>query len=240
MKRLLGLVVALSLVPASTAAATTVGHPDLRVVDNKLFTVAHGPGFTVGLTQLGLLSHVDERRFGFPEAGFDIVRNAQQLPTTVRPIQCEGGTYRFVSGTFKTVQRASVTAPRPLPYPAAFGTGFPNIFTFVGTIDDGIVQNEAGEQFKLYMSDLAHEELGKRTFRSTNPIHASIVDSRGRVRDRASLVGRVTVDLRTGQAQHNIVDEGTCHQTAAYLGQPGVSVFGPFFVLPFPTTVIRR
>ena len=59
---------------------------------------------------------------------------------------------------FKTVERASATAPRPLPYPPAFGNGFPDIFTFVGTID-GTVTNEAGETFRLLMSDLAHEEL---------------------------------------------------------------------------------
>jgi hypothetical protein len=53
-------------------------------------------------------------------------------------------------------------------------------------------------------------------------------------------VGRVNVDRTTGEAVHNIVDEGTCHQTATLLGNPGVTVFGPFFVLPFPTTVIRR
>ena len=48
------------------------------------------------------------------------------------------------------------------------------------------------------------------------------------------------VDLRTGEARHHIIDEGTCHQTATRFGQPGVTVFGPFFVLPFPTTVVRR
>lgn len=37
----------------------------------------------------------------------------------------------------------------------------------------------------------------------------------------------------------SIVDEGTCHRTATLLGNPGVTVFGPFFVLPFPTTVVR-
>jgi len=40
--------------------------------------------------------------------------------------------------------------------------------------------------------------------------------------------------------RHQIIDEGTCHQTATRFGTPGVTVFGPFFVLPFPTTVVRR
>lgn len=240
MKRFVALVAALSLVPAGTAAATGGGRGDLRIIDNPAFALVDGPGFTVGASRLGLFAHVDDRRFGIPEAGRPIERAAQVMPTTVRPFQCENGTYRVVSATFETTERASATAVRPLPYPPAFANSFPDVFTFVGILDGATVQDEAGEQLKLYMSDLAHEELTSKAFTSTNPIHAYFVDQRGRVRDRASLVGRVKVDLRTGEAQHHIVDEGTCHQTATVLGQPGVSVFGPFFVLPFPTTVIRR
>jgi hypothetical protein len=101
------------------------------------------------------------------------------------------------------------------------------------------VTNESGERFRLMMSDLAHEVMTPTSFSATAPIHAYFVDSQSRVRDRASLVGHVNVDRTTGEAVHNIVDEGTCHQTATLLGSPGVAVFGPFFVLPFPTTVIR-
>ena len=93
------------------------------------------------------------------------------------------------------------------------------------------------------MSDLAHEVMTATSFASTAPIHAFIVDSRGRIRDRASLVGRVNVDRSTGQAVHRIVDRGTCHQTANLNLGPGtdrVTVFGPFFVLPFNTTVVMR
>lgn len=240
MKRFVGLVVALSLVPAGTAGATGWGSNDLKVVDNPLFTLAKGPGFTVGLTQFGLYTQIDEDRFGIPEAGYPIVRSEQTLPIAVPAIQCENGTYRLAApATFNTVTRGSATAPRPAPYPPTFGTGFPNIFTFVGTLDTTVV-NATGETFRLMMSDLAHEELTEKRFSSVNPIHASIVDSSGRVRDRASLVGRVTVDVRTGEARHQIIDEGTCHQTATRFGTPGVTVFGPFFVLPFPTTVVRR
>jgi hypothetical protein len=152
---------------------------------------------------------------------------------------CENGTYRVVSGFFDTVERASSTEPRPLPYPPAFGTAFPAIITFVGTLD-GVVTNQNGERFRVMMSDIAHEVMTPRSFSSIAPIHAFFVDERGRVRDRASLVGRVHIDRTTGQAFHSIVDEGTCHQTATLFGAPGVTVFGPFFVLPFPTTVIRR
>ena len=91
------------------------------------------------------------------------------------------------------------------------------------------------------MSDLAHEVLTDRRFASTNPIHAYFVDSAGRIRDRASLIGRVKIDRRSGKAVHWILDRGTCHQTANLNLGPGTdqaTVFGPFFVLPFNTRVV--
>ena len=207
MKRFVGLVIALSLVPAGTAAAHWE-RGALDIKENRAQVKVDGPGFDVKLTKHGVRADIDDERFGIPEAGYPIVRNAQALPPTVTPFQCENGTYRVVSGTFTTVTRASAPGPRPAPYPASFGTGFPNIFTFVGTLD-AVVTNEAGEQLRLFMSDLAHEVKTANRFASINPIHAFIVD------------------------------EGTCHQTATRYGQPGVTVFGPFFVLPFPSTVIR-
>ena len=238
MKRIVGLVIALTLLPAGAAAAQE-GAPDLEVMENPAVVRANGPGFAVKLSKHDLKVKIDDERFGIPEAGFEIQRAAQALPSTVRPFVCENGTYRVVSGTFETVERASATALRPPPYPAAFGAAFPDIFTFVGTLD-AVVVNEAGEQFRLLMSDLAHEVITPTSFSATAPIHAFIVDAEGNVVDRASLVGRVNVDRTTGAAEHSIVDSGTCHQTATLLGQPGVTVFGPFFVLPFPTTVIRN
>jgi hypothetical protein len=53
----------------------------------------------------------------------------------------------------------------------------------------------------------------------------------------------VNIDRSTGAAQHRIVDRGTCHQTANLNLGPGTdraTVFGPFFVLPFNTTVVMR
>ena len=241
MKRLVGVVVALILLPAATAAAQQ-GAPDLEVKENPALVKADGPGFKVKLSKHGLKVRIDDARFGIPEAGFDIERSQTDLGPigpNLRPFVCENGTYRIVSGIFDTTERASSTERRPLPYPPAFGNAFPTIITFVGTLD-AVVTNENGERFRLMMSDLAHEVMTPTSFSSTAPIHAFIVDSEGRVRDRASLVGRVNVDRTTGEAVHNIVDEGTCHQTATLLGNPGVTVFGPFFVLPFPTTVIMR
>jgi hypothetical protein len=238
-KRFVGVVVALVLVPAGTAAAQE-GAPDLAIKENPALVKADGPGFKVKLSKHDLKVRIDDERFGIPEAGFEIVRNQQDLAPVapnLPPFVCENGTYRLVSGIFQTTQRSSSTERRPLPYPPAFGNAFPTIITFVGTLD-AVVTNQAGERFRLLMSDLAHEVMTPTSFSSTAPVHAFIVDSEGRVRDRASLVGRVNVDRTTGEAVHSIVDEGTCHQTATRFGNPGVTVFGPFFVLPFPTTVI--
>ena len=241
MKRFVGVVVALILVPAGTAAAQQ-GAPGLDVKENPALVKADGPGFKVKLSKHDLRARIDDERFGIPEAGFEIVRAEDDLGPIghlLRPFVCENGTYRVVSGSFRTTERSSSTEPRPLPYPPAFSTAFPEIITLVGTLD-AVVTNESGERFRLMMSDLAHEVMTPTSFSATAPIHAFIVDSEGRVRDRASLVGRVNVDRTTGEAVHSIVDAGTCHQTVTLLGQPGVTVFGPFFVLPFPTTVIRR
>jgi hypothetical protein len=106
---------------------------------------------------------------------------------------------------------------------------------------DAVVTDQTGERFRLRMTDLAHEVMTPDSFASTAPIHAFIVDSEGHVRDRASLVGRVNIDRMTGEAAHRIVDRGTCHQTANLNLGPGTdqaTVFGPFFVLPFNTTVV--
>lgn len=240
MKRVVGVVVALILLPAATAAAQQ-GAPGLEVKENPALVKADGPGFDVKLSRHGLKVTIDDERFGIPEAGFGIVRNQRDLgpvAPNLRPFVCENGSYRLDSGIFDTTQRSSSTERRPLPYPPAFANAFPTIFTFVGTLD-AVVINENGERFRLLMSDLAHEVMTPASFSSTAPVHAFIVDSSGHARDRASLIGRVNIDRATGEASHNIVDEGTCHQTATLLGNPGVTVFGPFFVLPFPSTVIR-
>jgi hypothetical protein len=236
-KRFVGVVAALILLPAGTAAAHH-GERGIDIDENRAVVRADGPGFKVKLTKHDVRVRIDDERFGIPEAGFPIERAEQDVFPGLRPVVCENGTYTFVSGTFSTTERSSSTEVRPLPYPPGFATAFPTIITFVGTLD-AVVTNEQGEQLRLLMSDLAHEEMKPRTFTSTAPIHAFIVDSRGRVRDRASLVGRVWVDRKSGRSVHFIVDKGTCHQTATLLGNPGVTVFGPFFVLPFPTTVIR-
>jgi len=105
--------------------------------------------------------------------------------------------------------------PRPLPYTPAFATAFPTIITFVGTLE-GTVTSEAGEQFRLLVTDLAHEVMTPTSFSSTAPIHAFLVDAEGRIRDRASLVGRVNIDRTTGEAVHQIVDSGTCHGRSSH------------------------
>jgi hypothetical protein len=246
MRRLSGIVLAavmLAVLPAATAAGY-VGAPDFRIKESRATVKADGPGFDVKLTRQGLDVRINDARFGIPEAGFPIQRGAQDLGPVgpnLRPFVCENGTYQLTSGVFNTVQRGSSTEPRPLPYTPAFNARFPNVFTFVGTLD-ATVTDENGEELRMLMSDLAHEVLTDRWFASTNPIHAFFVDADGRVRDRASLVGRVNIHRKTGKAFHWILDRGTCHQTANLDLGPGTdraTVFGPFFVLPFNTSVVR-
>jgi hypothetical protein len=245
-KRLAGVavVVAITLAALSAGPASAQeGAPGFELKENPARVKADGPGFQVKLSKHDLRVRIDDERFGIPEAGFPIERTETDfgpLGAILRPFVCENGTYRIVSGIFEVTERASSTEPRPLPYTPAFALRFPTIITFVGTLD-AVVTNESGEQLRLLMTDLAHEVMTPESFASTAPIHAFIVDSEGRVRDRASLVGRVNIDRTTGEAVHQIVDRGTCHQTANLnlgTGTDRATVFGPFFVLPFNTTVV--
>jgi hypothetical protein len=246
-KRLAGIVVVgLTLVALCAGAAyAQQGAPDFKIKENRARVKADGPGFRVKLNKRDIRVRIKEERFGIPEAGFPIEESQQDLgpfAPNLREIVCENGTYRIVSGIFDVTERSSSTEPRPAPYTPEFAEDFPSIITFVGTLD-AVVTNEAGERLRLLMSDLAHEVMTPTSFASTAPIHAFIVDSRGRVRDRASLVGRVNIDRTTGKAVHRILDRGTCHQTANLNLGPGTdraTVFGPFFVLPFNTTVVMR
>jgi hypothetical protein len=247
MKRLLSVRVAVAVVALVALSGATAsaheGAPGLEIKERRAEVKVEGPGFETKLRPSGLRVTINERRFGIPRAGFPIERSQTDfgpLGNLVRPFVCENGTYRIVSGIFDVTERASSTEPRPLPYTPGFATRFPTIITFVGTLD-AVVTNQAGEQFRLLMTDLAHEVMTPDSFSSTAPIHAFFVDSAGRVRDRASLVGRVDIDRTTGDAEHEIVDRGTCHQTANLNLGPGTdqaTVFGPFFVLPFNTTVV--
>jgi hypothetical protein len=155
-KRFVGVVIALILPPAGTAAAQE-GAPDLDIKENPARVKADGPGFTVKLSKQDLKVRIDDERFGIPEAGFDVERNQQDLGPigqNLRPFVCENGTYRVVSGIFDTTERSSSTELRPLPYPPAFGNAFPTIITFVGTLD-AVLTNANGERLRLLMSDLA-------------------------------------------------------------------------------------
>jgi hypothetical protein len=239
--RIVVFALALATLLAGTASAQE-GAPGFDVKESAGRVKAKGPGFKVTLNKDGVFTHIDEESFGIPEAGFSIQRSRLVLGPNPnrRPFICENGTYRIVSAVFDVTQRSSSTVPRPLPYTPAFATAFPTIITFVGTLE-GTVVNEAGEQFRLLMTDLAHEVMTPTSFSSTAPIHAFIIDDEGRIRDRASLVGLVNIDRTTGEAVHQIVDSGTCHQTANLNLGPGTdqaTVFGPFFVLPFNTTVV--
>jgi len=242
--RITGIAVVVVMLTAlfTAPAFAQQGATELEVKENRALVKADGPGFRVMLTKHAIRTRINEDRFGIPEAGFPIVESQSDLGAVpgLRQFECENGTYQLTEGIFETTLRASSSEDRPLPYTPAFNEGFPEILTFVGTLD-GVVTNEEGEELRVLISDLAHEVITPETFASTNPIHAFFVDSKGRVRDRASLIGRVNIDRTTGEAVHRIVDRGTCHQTADLNLGPGTdmsTVFGPFFVLPFNTTVV--
>jgi len=50
------------------------------------------------------------------------------------------------SGSFDVTERASSTDLRPLPYTPEFAERFPNVITFVGTLD-AVVTNEPVSSF---------------------------------------------------------------------------------------------
>jgi hypothetical protein len=247
MKRLVGVVVVAVTAAALSAgpASAQRGAPNFDLKENHARVKADGPGFRVKLNKHEIKTRINEERFGIPEAGFPIQESSQdfgQIAPALRPFVCENGTYRLVSGFFNVTQRASSDEQRPLPYTDAFEQRFNKIITFVGTMD-AVVRNEEGEEFRLLMTDLVHEVMTPTSFSSTAPVHAFITDSRGRVVDRAALTGRVNIDRTTGAAQHKIVDRGTCFQTFDLRLGPGTDrsvIFGPFFVLPFNTTVVTK
>jgi hypothetical protein len=253
-KRLVGVLVAVLALAALTAAPASASF---SILDRYLLDIdesrsqvkVDGPGFKVKLTKDALTAQIDDARFGFPQSGAQIERVTTQMGPGpgARAYTCENGTYRAASNTLadrglflQTSRDSSTMVPRPSPpYSEAFNTTFGNPFTFVGTLEANMV-NEQGERFRMMMSDLANEVIVfGRYFVSTNPIHAYFVDSQGKIRDRASLVGRVIVDTKTKHSVHYVVDRGTCHQRGqAPFGDADAVVFGPFFVLPFTTTVI--
>ncbi len=147
-KRFAGVVVAALLLAALTAAPASAGNLLdrylLDIDESRSQVKVDGPGFKVKLTKDALTTQIDEARFGFPQSGAPIVRNAQIGPSpTTRPYVCENGTYRATPdgrGVFSQVDRVSTTThSRPVPpYAAAFNTLFGSPFTFVGTLDSTV------------------------------------------------------------------------------------------------------
>jgi hypothetical protein len=242
-QRLAGIAVVAVMVTALSAgtAFAQSGAPNFGVEDSPEKVEGKGPGFKVEMTKDGIETKIDDAEFGIPSAGFPIVRRSSVLGgPNLRPFVCDNGTYRLPSGSFEVVQRTSNTDPRPLPYTPQFNQRYGGSFTFVGTMD-APVTDESGEQFRLLLTDLVHEVMTPTSFSSTAPVHAFIVDEQGRVVDRAAMIGLVNIDRQTGEAEHKIIDTGTCHQTFNLDLGPGTdqaTIFGPFFVLPFNTTVV--
>lgn len=237
-------------VAALTLAAGLTGAPaaqadvqDIEVKENEGRIKATGPGFVLKLTKHGIEADIDDDSFGDPSTGNPIQRSVLDLAgRTLRPFECENGTYTIKSGTFERTLRVSLFAQRPAPYPPGMATAFPGFLSpFVGVID-GTVTDADGQTLRVLVSDLAYEaRTADGGFTSTSPIHGLFVDQDGRVRDRISLFGRFSSGPNGENARHWIEDRGTCRQIADLPFGPGSEnavVTGPLFVLPFQTTVI--
>ncbi|MFI0444176.1 hypothetical protein [Actinomadura sp. 6N118] len=229
-------------VPAAHATGGGVRH-DIVVKENKRGFKALGPGFVLKLNKDGIVTRVNEDKFGDPSTGNPIVRQLIDFAgRTLRPFVCENGTYTIKAGTFKRAWRFSLLERRPAIYPEQFQTAFPGFVTpFLGEID-ATVTDAAGETLRVFISDLGYEARTKNGgFRGTYPIHGLIVDGKGKVRDRISLMGRFKSGADGANARYWIEDRGTCHQTANLNWGPNtdrVVVTGPLLVLPFNSPVV--
>jgi hypothetical protein len=235
----------LTALPAAAAHAHpgAPGAPGLKIKESRFHVKAIGPGFVLKLSPRGLDVRIDEERFGDPATGNPIERQTIDLTgRTLRPFECQNGTYTIRTGTFKRTWRVSQFAKRPLPYPEGFATAAPGIFTpFVGELD-GTVTDADGRTLRFLISDLVQEVLTPDGFAATAPIHGFFVDEQGRVRDRISLIGRFNSGPDGQNATYGIEDRGTCRQLADLPYGPGSEravVTGPLFVFPFsaPVTV---
>ncbi|WP_433332816.1 hypothetical protein [Spirillospora sp. CA-294931] len=216
--------------------------PGIEIQESKSRVKAVGPGFTLRMTKHGIRTTVDEDEFGDPSTGNPIQRTSIDMAgRTLRPFECDNGTYTIKSGKFDRTLRVSTTEKRPLPYSPEFAVAFPGVLSpFLGVID-GTVTNAQGETLRVLVSDLAHEELTKDSFTSTSPIHGYFVDSSGKIRDRISLIGRFKSGRNGENARHWIEDRGTCRQIVDLawgpLSKQSVAT-GPLFVLPFKSPLI--
>jgi len=237
---------AVGLLPATAAHAADAAHgrpgaPGLKIKESRFHVKAVGPGFVLKLSPRALDVRIDEDRFGDPATGNPIERQTIDLTgRTLRPFECENGTYTIRTGTFKRTWRLSQLAKRPLPYPDGFATSAPGIFTpFVGELD-GTVTDAEGRTLRFLISDLVQEVLTADGFSATAPIHGFFVDEQGRVRDRISLIGRFDSGRDGQNARYGIEDRGTCRQIADLQFGPGSEravVTGPLFVFPFSAPV---
>jgi hypothetical protein len=235
------LTASLIVAPAALAHSGAADSPGIKIIESRARVKAVGPGFVLKLSRRGIDVRIDEAEFGDPSSGNPIVRQTVNLTgLTLRPFECQNGTYTIATGTFERTFRISQFAVRPAPYPAGFAASFPGILTpFVGVLD-GTVTDANGETLRFLISDLAQEVLTENGFSSTAPIHGLFVDQQGHVRDRISLIGRFHSGPNGENARFWIEDRGTCRQRADLPFGPGSEqavVTGPLFVLPFSAPV---
>ncbi|MEW2355767.1 hypothetical protein [Spirillospora sp. NPDC029432] len=237
-----GMTLAAAFAMAPNASAKEI--QDVHVKESESRIAAVGPGFKLKVTRHGISSSMVEEEFGDPATGNEIVRLSTDLAgRTYRPFVCENGTYTINAGTFRRAYRFSSLERRPPIYPERFHTSFPGFVTpFMGEFD-ATVTDEAGETLRVMISDLAYEaRTAGGGFRGTYPIHGFVVDQKGKIRDRISLLGRFRSGPGGADARYWIEDRGTCHQKADLgWGVPNtdqVVVTGPLLVLPFNAPVV--
>ena len=240
MKRLVGVVVALILLPAATAEAQE-GAPDLEIKENPAIVKADGPGFKVKLSKHDLKVRIDDEQLRDPRSRLGhraqpagprsdrtepapVHVRERDVPDRLRDLRHHGA----------LIEHGSMLDP----VPPAFGNAFPTIITFVGTLD-AVVTNEDGEQFRLMMSDLAHEVMTATSFSSTAPIHAFFVDSRAASATvRRSSAGSMSTARPVTPSKHR--RRGHVPSDGDPAGQPRRDGLRAVLVFPFPTTVIMR
>jgi hypothetical protein len=73
-KRIAGFAVVAAILTAIFAvpASAQQGTPGIEVKENSARVKADGPGFTVKVTKHAIKTHINEERFGIPEAGYPI------------------------------------------------------------------------------------------------------------------------------------------------------------------------
>ena len=205
MKRFVGvaaLVVSLAVLPAGTASAY-LGAPNLHIFELPAsFVKADGPGFDVKLTRNGLGVEINDEKFGIPEAGFPIERVTQNFGPNPTGARSSATTARTGSCRRRSTSRTRASQPpevdRPAPYSAAVQHRLPEHLHvrrhLRGAPSRTRPASSSRSTCRISRTRSWATTCSPRRTRSTRT--SSIPGAR--IRDRASLVGRVNIDTKSG------------------------------------------